>query len=105
MICSLSQHGLTRKCRPCDLLRHFDCPIVMLVIRSCQSHQQARIGDGVHPREKPLREETSGGPPLITPAYFFHAASFFVSFSPDSVAFKQRRTHPPARRPRMPDLP
>src|SRR5580700_748198 len=100
----LSKHSLTSQDRPRDLCSYFNSPIVVLVSFSYQRHQQAGIGNRVHPREKPLREETSGGPPLIMPAYFFHTGSLFSSFSFERVASRDRRTSRPAGNPVMRDF-
>src|SRR5712671_619565 len=95
MICSLCEHRLARQSGPCDLPCYLDSPIVILVVFPCQGHQQARIGDGFHPREKPLREETSGGPPLITPAYFLQGCSVSL----ESAVSRDSRTTRPTGRP------
>src|SRR5216684_95953 len=95
MICSFCQHSLARQSGPCDLPCYLDSPIVILVVFPCQGDQQACIGDGVHPREKPLREETSGGPPLITPAYFLQGCSGSL----ESAVSRDSRTTRPTGRP------
>lgn len=67
------EHRFASQDRPCDLLSYLRRPLVILVCLSSERHKQASIGDGIHPRENPFREETSLGPPLITPANFLHA--------------------------------
>jgi len=50
----------------------------MLILFPEQGHEIAGIRDGVHySRENPLRDETSRGPPLITPAN--SSSGFFSS--------------------------
>jgi len=43
-------------------------PNMVLVVPSGECPYEAGIGDAFHERENPLREETSGGPPVIAPA-------------------------------------
>src|SRR5947207_13844985 len=52
-----------------DVLRDVDSPKMMLIILAGEGHNEAGIGDGLHERENPLREETSAGPPGIQPAW------------------------------------
>src|ERR1700730_10765606 len=100
MKCGLCEDSLACQSRPCDLPRYFDSPIVILVVFPGQGHQQAGIGDGLHPREKPLREERSGGPPLITPAYFLQGCSLLsLSLSLESALSSDSRTTRPTGRP------
>src|SRR5271167_844416 len=44
-------------------------PAVVLVVPSRESDNEAGVGDSLHERENPLREERSGGPPVISPAW------------------------------------
>jgi len=48
-----------------DILRDSPRPLVMSISFSGKGHQKAGIGDRLHPREKPLHMDTSGGPPLV----------------------------------------
>jgi hypothetical protein len=41
----------------------------MLVVASRQGNPEARIRDSLREREKPFREDSSAGPPQITPAW------------------------------------
>src|SRR5579864_7175763 len=91
------EHRLAGQNRPCDLPGYFHSPIVILVFLSGQGHEQACICDCIHPRENPLREETSGGPPLITPAYFLQGSS--SSLSLESVVSRDSRTTRPTDSP------
>src|SRR5436853_6119213 len=42
---------------------------MVLVVPSGECHDEASVGNALHERENPLREETSGGPPAIAPAW------------------------------------
>src|SRR6266567_5303128 len=52
-----------------DFLGDVNRPRVMVVVGPCKGHDEARVRNGLHERENPLREDTSGGPPLIAPAW------------------------------------
>jgi hypothetical protein len=51
-----------------DSFGNVNCPVMVPVIPPGEGNDEAGIGDSLHERENPLREETSGGPPLIAPA-------------------------------------
>src|SRR5260370_28411900 len=51
------------------LLGNFESPGVVLIVTPSIGHNKARIHDGFHERENPLRDETLEEPPLIAPAW------------------------------------
>jgi hypothetical protein len=97
MKCRFGQNGLARQDRPRDSLCYFKSPIAKLVSRPHKGYEKPRVRDDVHLREKPLREERSGGP-ITVPAYFIHGCSFSVQ-SLESVVSKASRTTRPTGSP------
>ena len=69
---SFGQNGFAGQYRPHHSFRNFNRPRVVRIMDFQEGHQEAGVGDGVHLREYPLRDERSGGPPLMMPAYFLH---------------------------------
>jgi hypothetical protein len=71
----LSQHRFTGYRGPCKLRADFDRPIMVLISLPGEGNQETSVGDGIHPRENPFRDETSRGPPLMIPANLRHTCS------------------------------
>src|ERR1700693_1754175 len=98
MKCGFGKDRLASQDRPFNLLCDFHGPIVILILVSCNRHEQTCVRDGIHPRENPLREETSGGPPLITPAYFLQGCALSFESVVSSAWRTTRPTGSPVRR-------
>src|SRR5579863_7529115 len=65
----LGQHRLTGDYGLSDVLGNVYSPCVMMVSLIAERHDEASVGDGLHRREKPFRDDKSDGP-LILPARF-----------------------------------
>jgi hypothetical protein len=61
---SLSEHGFTGEKGLCYLAGNAQSPLMMLIGTVGEGHQKARIGDGLHLAEKPLRSERFLGPEM-----------------------------------------
>jgi hypothetical protein len=59
------QHRLTSEKRFGDLLGQVGRPPVMTVCAVPESHNEASIGNALHRREYPFREERSAGPEMV----------------------------------------
>jgi hypothetical protein len=62
------KHSLAGQKRLGQSFRDVNGPPVVLVIVPGKSNDETSVGDALHERENPLREETSTGPPVIAPA-------------------------------------
>jgi len=97
MKCGFGQNSLAGQNGPSNSLCHFESPIAKLVSRTNQSYEEPGVRDDVHLREKPLREERSGGP-ITVPAYFIHGCSLSAG-SLESVVSRDSRTTRPTGSP------
>jgi hypothetical protein len=63
------EDGLAGEERRGDLRRHFHSPCVMAIVAIGESHQKAGVGNPVHERENPFRDDKSRAP-CTEPASF-----------------------------------
>src|ERR1700683_2430328 len=93
------QHCLAGQKRQAERRSKISCPQVMPVLFPQQGDKITGIYDGIHySRENPLRDETSRGPPLITPA---NSSNGFFSSREREFSTAWRTTRPtgsPVRR-------
>ena len=81
-----------------DSLCHIDGPNMVLVVPPGECHYEPGIGNASHERENPLREETSGGPPVIAPAWRRKGCFPPLALAVSSCSRMRRPTGMPVRR-------
>jgi hypothetical protein len=69
MKCRFSEHGFTCQQWHRDRLCNVKGPLVVLIVAPGKGNDESRVRYAFHERENPFRDETSGGPPMISPAW------------------------------------
>lgn len=98
MICRLTKYGFTSKQGFADRVDQRCRPIVVVVVVVTYSYDESRIRNALHRGEYPLRDERSGGPPLMAPTWRKNFCLPVLAFALSSCSRTSRPTGTPVFR-------